>query len=67
MANVSSFPGYISVSAPTAFEAFSALLDAMAVNPGDYEVTGPYGVGVHNGAIVTGVGYTAKTPVPSTT
>jgi hypothetical protein len=59
MANVTAYPGYISTTAPTAFEAFSALLDAMAEAPGDYEIVGPYGVGILGGAIVTGSGYTA--------
>ncbi len=59
-ATVTKYTGYVFASAPTAFEAFSAMTDAIGEAGGDWEVKGPFGVGILNGAIVTGQAYEAK-------
>lgn len=52
----------IKVTAPDAFAAFSAAIDyaASAYPDVSFEFEGPYAVGVCEGAIVTGYGYTLR-------
>lgn len=64
MANVSKLTGCIYASAPTAFEAFSAMTDALVEAGGDWEVKGPFLTGMHGGAVVTGSMYEAKVVKP---
>ncbi len=63
MANVLDLgPSYVKVTAPTAFEAFSAALDYVGkTHPGySFVVEGPFEVGTLNGAVVSGSGYVFK-------
>lgn len=53
-------PTYISASAASEFEAYSAIFDAIVAAGGDWAIEGPFSTGILNGALVTGRGYIAR-------